>query len=163
LLLLLSYGTIHGSDKGVLFVSIGSSKNLTSFKEELGLDVYINDFFSINDVFSINGSFMLLGSEYEKDTVYGYRLGARVEAPTRISPFWGLGTFFGSSDFWGDKSTNKAIIPTTYMATVFSEAGLHIWTTKDTRLSLYYSYNFSSNGRRDDMKILGLSFGYMVK
>ncbi len=96
----------------------------------------------------------------------GLNLGARVQTPTRLAPFAGVGTFVGLSDIWDEHDD-------TYhhhhhhdddvrgIAGVYPELGLHYWLNGRSRLSLSGSYQVTSEGRGDDFWYYGVTMAFL--
>lgn len=107
------------------------------------------------------------------DWYAGADLGLRLQLPTRITPFVGLGTFHGLSttridatrdgkdndddgyaDEWGERKTTVD----GWLSTIYPEVGVHFWPTGQGRLTGYARYLVSSDGRESDDWLAGLQF-----
>lgn len=110
------------------------------------------------------------GSE---DWYAGTDLGMRLQIPTRIAPFVGLGTFNGLStarvdatrdgrdndddgfaDEWGEKKTKFD----GWLSTIYPEVGVHFWPVGQARLTGYARYLITSDGRDSDDWLAGVQF-----
>jgi len=95
-------------------------------------------------------------------------LGARVQTPTRLAPFAGVGTFVGLSDIW-DEHDDSYHLPHHHhddsavrgIAGVYPELGLHYWLSGRSRLSLSGSYLVTTEGRGDDFWYCGVTMAFL--
>ncbi len=111
-----------------------------------------------------------------EDLFGGVDLGARVQTPTRLAPFVGVGTFLGYSehevcgehdwidndddgwtDEWGEKDTE-----TGFLAAVYPELGAHFWLNGRARLTVSGAYLVTTEGRNSDFWFFGVGFGWLV-
>lgn len=96
--------------------------------------------------------------------------GARVHAPTRLSPYVGLSGMVGYSEFsttakssYFDSNGNfiqsgqKITESSAALAAVVPEAGASFWLTPHARLNLGASYYVTTSDRSQDFLLLGLS------
>jgi len=77
----------------------------------------------------------------------------RLQTPTRVSPFVGVGAYTGILYMEGDEATLFTPAEDDYFdfeAAVFPELGLHYWLTHRTRLTTSLSYYVTTQGRDDD-------------
>jgi hypothetical protein len=112
----------------------------------------------------------LAGYLGEDEGYGGVDLGVRLQTPTRIAPFIGVGTFHGGSrgveiahwdgldnddgriDEWGEKrSTIDG-----WLSTIYPEVGAHLWVDGNWRLTGYGRYLVTTEGRKQDDWLLGL-------
>jgi hypothetical protein len=111
----------------------------------------------------------VLGSESVDDVFFGADAGVRMELGTWVSPFVGLGAYYGyasdqipaendkldnDGDGLVDESGEKDHQSDRSMATVYPEAGLHIWIDKTNRLTLSGKYHITTEGRDSDFWLL---------
>lgn len=107
----------------------------------------------------------VLGSESVDDIFFGADAGIRMELGTRVSPFVGVGGYYGyhsnktpaendrldnDGDGQVDESGEKDTQIDRSMATIYPEAGLHIWIDKANRLTLSGKYHVTTEGRDSD-------------
>lgn len=101
----------------------------------------------------------------------GLDLGIRLQSPTRIAPFVGLGTFHGASrgvelahwdglDNDGDGLIDEYGEEDSYidgwLSVIYPELGAHLWVDGNWRLTGYGRYFITSEGRRHDDWLFGL-------
>ena len=105
------------------------------------------------------------------DWYAGLDYGARLQLPSRLTPFVGVGTFHGLSttrvsanddgidndddgvsDEFGEEDTEFD----GWLSTVYPEAGVHFWPTGQSRISAFSRYLVSSEGRAHDDWLFGL-------
>jgi hypothetical protein len=105
-----------------------------------------------------------LGASYagpgqEDAWMFGFHGGARVEAPTTLAPYVGVGVFSG----WDlDETAHEYdfLRPGRgYMAAVYPEAGLHYWVTENFRVTGGAAYYITTEGRDADFAQLNLGLG----
>jgi len=130
---------------------------------ELGVEGYLTS--------CITARGALSGYLGEDEGYGGLDLGVRLQTPTRIAPFIGVGTFQGGSrgvelahwdgldndddgliDEYGEK---KSTIDG-WLSTVYPEVGAHLWVDGNWRLTGYGRYLVTSEGRKQDDWLLGL-------
>jgi hypothetical protein len=107
----------------------------------------------------------VLGSESVDDVFFGADAGVRMELGTRVSPFVGLGGYYGyhsdqipaendkldnDGDGQVDEDGEKDVNIDRSMATIYPEAGLHIWIDNVNRLTLSGKYHITTEGRDSD-------------
>ena len=107
----------------------------------------------------------VLGSESVDDVFLGADAGVRMELGTRVSPFVGLGGYYGyhsdqvpaendkldnDGDGLVDEGGEKDTQIDRSMATIYPEAGVHIWIDDTNRLTLSGKYHITTEGRDTD-------------
>ncbi len=107
----------------------------------------------------------------EDEGFAGLDLGVRVQAPTRIAPFVGIGTFQGGSrgvelahwdgvdnddDGLIDEHGEKKSIVDGWLSTIYPEVGTHVWVNGSWRLTTYGRYLVTSEGRNHDDWLMGM-------
>ncbi len=93
----------------------------------------------------------------------GLNTGVRVQPPTRLAPFAGVGAFGGATDFWEDtenccphcEDDIRGIVG------VYPELGVHYWLTGRSRVSLSGSYLVTTEGRKDDFWFYGVTLAFL--
>ncbi len=101
----------------------------------------------------------------------GGDIGARLQTPTRIAPFVGIGTFQGFSrgirladedgldndddGRWDEKGETDGYLDG-FLSVVYPEVGVHMWLDGNWRITTYGRYLVTSRGRDDDDWLLGL-------
>jgi len=103
----------------------------------------------------------------------GLDLGFRLQTPTRIAPFVGIGTFHGASrgveraDWDGldndddgriDEFGEEKSVVDGWLSVVYPEVGAHLWLDGSWRLTTYGRYLITSEGRDHDDWLLGMQF-----
>jgi hypothetical protein len=99
------------------------------------------------------------GPGQEDAWMVGFHGAARLESPTRVAPYLGLGVFSG----WDLDETIEeydVLRPGRgYFAAVYPEAGLHVWITKNLRVSGGAAYYVTTEGRDADFALLSVGAG----
>lgn len=106
----------------------------------------------------------------------GAELGLRVQTPTQLAPFVGVGTFLGwqeqktttttvsKESFWGLHSTSTTTeTKTKGLATVYPEVGVIFWVSPHVYLATRAAYNFTSLRHDKESWMLGLELGLGMK
>lgn len=105
----------------------------------------------------------------------GVNAGFRLQSPSRVAPFVGLGTFVGLTDRdviadndGRDNNDNRVIDErgelddkTDGFISIYPELGVHAWLTSKCRITGSVSYHISSEGRDNDFVFFGVSFSWM--
>jgi hypothetical protein len=117
-----------------------------------------------------------LASTSEQGGFTGGSLGVRVQTPSRLAPFVGLGGFAGYSekeesatddgvdndqDMFVDESDETTTEINHFLAAVYPEVGVHFWFNPRFRLTASASYYMTTGGRNDDTVMLGLNLGFL--
>ena len=112
-------------------------------------------------------------SSVAEDGFIGPTLAFGMQAPTRVSPFVGVGTFLGYSeatesaeddnidndnDGRVDENGETRLNIEGMFATVSPEVGIRFWITEAMQLSTYANYNFTTVGRDFDFWTIGVRF-----
>lgn len=130
---------------------------------ELGYEYYPSSWMS--------SRMSLAGYVGHGDWYAGMDYGARVQLPSRLTPFAGVGMFHGLStqrvdatmdgedndddgfaDEWGEKKTEFD----GWLSSVYPEVGVHFWPTGQARITGYARYWLSSEGRDADDWLAGI-------
>ncbi|MDP6558000.1 MAG: hypothetical protein QGG71_25255 [Pirellulaceae bacterium] len=100
----------------------------------------------------------------------GVDLGTRLQTPTRIAPFAGVGMFLGArphkdlvdmdgldndDDGWIDEYGEKEWDFDNWLVAVYPEVGTHVWLNGSWRLTAYGRYLVTTEGRVHDDWLLG--------
>lgn len=116
----------------------------------------------------------LLGTGAE-DWFAGLDLGARVQSPSRLAPFAGIGTYLGANnhkvlavddhidnddDGSVDERGEKKNDPR-FLASVYPELGVHYWLTSSVRMTTSAQYHVTTDGRDSDFWFFGISFSFL--
>jgi hypothetical protein len=124
---------------------------------ELGFEGYATSYFTTRAG--------LIAAVNADDLYFGGELGARLQPPTRLAPFVGVGAFAGyaedsvpaendnvdndddgSVDEWGEEKDQF----TGVLAAMYPETGVHFWWTPNVRISGMGRYLITSEGRDAD-------------
>lgn len=117
-----------------------------------------------------------LASSAADNSFLGANLGARVQTPSRVAPFAGVGMFGGYSDVTeaadNDRRDNdddgaidelgeeKTTIDGV-LGAVNPEVGVHFWMTSQLRLTASASYYITTEGRDHDFWMYGVNLGWL--
>ncbi|TWT85492.1 hypothetical protein Pla123a_02990 [Posidoniimonas polymericola] len=101
----------------------------------------------------------------------GFECGARLQSPSRLAPFVGIGGYAGGNekDDGRDNNGNGYIDEdfekndTSYDVAVIPEVGVHFWTTPYIRTSASASYYVTSAGGDSDFMLYGVSLSVLTK
>lgn len=100
----------------------------------------------------------------------GVDIGARVQAPTRLAPFVGVGMFNGFSrgeidadsdgvdnddDNAIDERGEKDSTVDGYIVAIYPEFGAHFWLNGSGRITMYTRYFVTTEGRAQDQWLVG--------
>ena len=105
----------------------------------------------------------LLGGTDANDLFTGLNMGVRVQSPSRVSPFGGLGVFAGYSEeevYDENCGCRDETVDNTFFA-IYPEIGVHFWLTGKTRLTASGSHFINSEGRDHDFWFFGLSVAWL--
>lgn len=119
------------------------------------------------------GALSLLWADTAEEVFIGGTLGARVQSPSRIAPFVGLGGYLGitpyfeyvaaesdnvdnDDDGFTDESGERDREFDDFAA-VYPEIGIHFWATPRTRITASAAYMITSEGRDQDFWFLGVN------
>lgn len=143
----------HIADKsgGTLSVGAGLGPNSGGIGGELGVVQYRSPWASTN--FGFNG--MLAGAGDEGGALLGIRGGARIQTPTRLAPFTGIGFYGGIGSESDDCNCGRK--EAVGMAAVYPEAGLQFWCSGRVGLSVSSQYWMPTNGRDSDFWFHGIT------
>jgi hypothetical protein len=150
-----AYGTVHGRDEP------------TAMGAEGGLFRYPTPW--------LEGRVGLAGLIYEGDAPAsaGLIAGARVQTPTRLAPFVGIGAYAGTGpdmdpthdgidndlDFDVDEYDEAE---DDFVFAMFPEAGCHFWLTPGWRITGSASYYITGNGAEDNFLTIGVSLACLT-
>ncbi len=142
-----------------------NNRNSTLLGAELGYEYYPVSWYS--------NRLGLSGYLGHGDWFAGADLGTRLQMPTRIAPFVGVGTFQGLSTTYLDAGENQnypdnrtsaekeddtIVVPDRWLSAVYPELGVHFWPTGRHRLTGYTRYLITTEGRKYDNWAAGLQF-----
>jgi hypothetical protein len=126
--------------------------------------------------FELNGALTGLAGTGAHDWFIGPEVGMRIQTPTRVAPFAGVGGFLGLNRFdekaendrvdndddgrvdeFGEEKENfKAF------TAIYPEVGIHAWLTGSTRLTASARYYVTEEGRDDDFWFIGFSVSKLL-
>jgi len=110
------------------------------------------------------------------DWFIGPEVGVRIQTPTRVAPFAGVGGFLGINRFYenaendGIDNDDNGFVDEPgededgykAFAAVYPEVGIHAWLNGTTRLTLSSRYYVTEEGRADDFWYTGISLSWVV-
>lgn len=141
-------------EDGLLAIDVGAEKYLTSY---------------------LTGRASLTGMVNDEDWYTGVDTGLRLQSPSRLAPFVGVGLFGGGAketvladddgidnddDGSIDERREKDTRFSGGLAAIYPEVGAHFWWTPQLRFSGYGRYMLTSEGREHDDWLIG--FGLAV-
>ena len=105
----------------------------------------------------------------------GVDTGLRIQSPSRLAPFAGVGGYVGGNgrsepaeDDLRDNDDDGSIDELgeeknvgKFFASVYPEVGAHFWLNGQTRLTASAQYHLTTAGRDDDFLFIGLSIGFL--
>ena len=101
----------------------------------------------------------------------GLTAGLRIQTPSRLAPFAGVGAFLGGGERDatddGIDNDNDCCIDEPgededeYFASVFPEVGAHFWLNPRVRLTTSAAYHVTTSGRDDDQWLLGVAISFL--
>ncbi len=161
----------HVADKGGYYLGASAADDPFALGSEIGAFQYFGSM--VEGRAGLKG---LLGTA-EKDWFLGGDFGLRLQAPTRLAPFVGVGTFIGGNqrqelaindhiDNDGDLSVDergerKSV--NDFMASIYPELGMHFWVNSQARLTAGAQYHLTTQGRSDDFWFFGLSLSVLTR
>ncbi|MEZ5944135.1 MAG: hypothetical protein R3C18_22310 [Planctomycetaceae bacterium] len=139
---------IAGQSGGTATVSGGASRKAGGIGGELGGVQYVNPWLSVNG--GLNGMLTITGGD--GFALLGVRAGARLQTPTRLAPYAGVGAYAGIGP-----SSKPVPVPanpfeerddyvTQGIVAVYPEAGIHWWATGRVGVSAGSQYWMTSEG-----------------
>ncbi len=158
----------HASDK--YYRKQGVSIDLGGRTDPLAIGGEISILGEIYDRVSFKAGLSFLG--LENDNLFGgYTMGIQYRTGHRLSPFIGLGAFYGYSErkddaeddnidndndgFVDESGEEKEVIDDT-IASLYPEIGMHFWVTDKTRLTMSSKYQITTKGRDHDFWMFSL-------
>ena len=159
-------------DKAGTYLEIGGQTDPTAVGVGLGAFNYNYRYLSTRLAMYI------LGSESIDDAFLGAETGIRFELGTVVSPFIGLGGYYGyhvenspaeddeldnDGDGQVDEDGEEDARIDKSVATIYPEAGLHVWIDKRTRFSLSGKYHITTEGRASDFWLFCVGFSFAVR
>lgn len=161
----------HVEDKGGFYVGGAVADDPTSAGLEFGAFSY-----ETPEV-ETHISLAALGGTGRENWFLGANTGIRLQPPTRLAPFVGVGGFAGlnwaesnargdgvdndddgSIDELGETKTNFD-----GLASIYPEVGVHYWLGAHTRLTASASYWITTSGRDDDFWFIGAGISFLER
>jgi len=152
-----------------IYVGLAAADDPATAGAELGAFHYLTH--SVEGRAGFKG---LLGTG-DSDVFGGIDTGLRLQAPSRLAPFVGVGAFFGGNgkgepatddhldndndgriDEYGEEDGGGHLF-----ASLYPEAGAHFWLNGNTRLTASAQYHLTTTGRDHDFWFLGFSIGIL--
>ena len=154
----------HVDGKGGGYVAFNMADEPTSVGLEIGGVEYLSS--ALEGHGGFNG---LVGTGAE-DWFLGGTIGLRLQSPTRLAPFVGVGAFAGfnwelhdaendgidNDDDGAVDELNETKTEYGGLAAVFPEVGVHYWLGSDSRLTLSASRWFTTEESSDDFWFFGI-------
>jgi hypothetical protein len=137
---------------------------------DIGLESYVTSYLTTR------GSLMLMANE--EDLFAGLDLGLRLQIPSRLAPFVGVGMFAGyakevvpADDDWIDNDEDGFTDEhgedkerfSGLLASIYPEMGAHFWWTPNLRLTSFGRYMVTTEGRDDDDWLVGGGIAFFAK
>lgn len=157
----------HAAGLGGVYVSAGGQYKADVEEPfvgaEIGIESYPTSWFT--------GRAALATYIGDDEGYAGLDAGFRLQTPTRIAPFVGVGTFHGGSrgvelaDWDGVDNDDDGLIDERgeeksgvddWLSAVYPEAGTHLWVNGNLRLTAYGRYFVTTEGREHDDWLVGL-------
>lgn len=140
--------------------------------------------FSDNGLIERHFGFSGVGGTSIQEGFLGMNGGVRLQSPSRLAPFAGVGGFAGvnwkdvavvsaaaiidviTADEDDDDTLGEALIRTRRgkthgFAAIYPELGVHYWLNSRTRVTASGSYWISTQGRAQDSWFLGINLGFL--
>ena len=139
-----------------------------------GIDVGVENYAA--SFLTTRGSWMLLGDG--EDLFTGADLGIRLQTPSRLAPFAGVGLFAGyaeevvpaaddgidnDDDGFVDERGEDRERFSDFLASVYPEFGVHFWWMPGVRLTSFGRYMVTTQGRREDDWMIGGGLAIFAK
>lgn len=109
---------------------------------------------------SVRASLMGVASSAAEDGFTGGSIGLRVQPPSRLAPFVGVGGYAGYSEQENQCDCDDRIDGG--FTSVYPEVGAHFWINGRTRLTASAQYWINSEGREADLWYYGVSLGLLA-
>ncbi|NOZ41228.1 MAG: hypothetical protein GXP24_13530 [Planctomycetes bacterium] len=152
----------HLKEKGGGYVGLSGRDAPAALGGEIGRFYYPSP--------HVEGRLGLAGLIYEGDEPVsgGLLAGARLQSPTRLAPFVGIGAYAGftpeigrsedgiDNDFDGFVD-NSGEAESTFVGALIPEAGCHFWLTPGWRVTGSASYYVTTSGPEDNFLMLNVS------
>ncbi len=157
----------HTEGLGGIYLSGGAQVRPESgnamFGAELGGESYATNWLTTRG--SVSGYYG------DDEGFAGVEAGARLQTPTRIAPFVGVGTALGASrgvqladndgidnddDWWVDEAGESYSYVDNLLSVIYPEVGVHAWINGSCRVTTFGRYLITSRGRNDDDWLIGL-------
>lgn len=160
----------HLKDKGGWTLGAGAGGSPATVGATIGGFYYPTSWSELN--YSVTG----MAGTGAHDWFLGPEVGLRIQTPTRVAPFVGVGGFLGINRYF-EKAENDNVDndndgftdepgeeDDAYKAitAVYPEVGIHAWLSGKTRLTASGRYYVTEEGRDDDFWYLGLSLSWLI-
>lgn len=159
----------HVGGRGGGYIGFSGADEPTAAGAEIGAFTYVDPSLELRA--GLKG---LLGTG-EEDWFAGIDLGTRVQSPSRLAPFAGVGTFIGGNSRQVgarndriDNDNDGAIdergetrADREFMASVYPELGVHYWINSKLRMTGSAQYHVTTDGRDSDFWFVGVSFSWL--
>lgn len=148
----------------------GIATNLGTDPGTLGGEV--TAFQYVGHSLEVRGGLVGLAGTGNENLFGGFTSGARLQTPTRLAPFVGIGGLAAGgerdvSDDGIDNDNNLVVDEmgedlSEYFASVFPEVGAHFWITPRVRLTTSAAYHLTTTGRDDDQWMFGVGLSILA-
>ncbi|TWT93919.1 hypothetical protein [Stieleria varia] len=159
------------ADASGMFVSGGVTQRTNNDEGMLALDIGGEHYLSSY----LTGRASLMGMANSDDWFTGVDTGLRLQTPTRLAPFVGLGAYAGfaseevlADDDGKDNDDDGRIdeyreqdeVFSGAFAALYPEVGTHFWWTPGVRLTGFGRYMVSTEGRDSDDWMIGIGVAF---
>ena len=162
----------HVAGKGGVYAAAVGAKRPLSAGGELGLFAY----HPATPCVEARGALAGLAGTGATDVFGGIDLGLRLQPPSRLAPFAGIGLFNGldreelTAEADGQDNDNDMFTDepgetkdsAEYLGAVYPELGLHHWLNSRWRISGLSRYYVTTDGRNTDFWTVGLSLSLLM-
>jgi len=148
----------------------GVATNLGTSPGTLGGE--LTKFQYVGHSLELQGGLLGLAGTGNSNLFGGLTAGARLQTPTRLAPFAGIGGLAAAgerdvSDDGIDNDNNLLIDEvgedsSEYYAAIYPEVGAHFWMTPRVRLTTRMAYHLTTTGRDDDQWMFGIGLSIVA-
>lgn len=150
-----------------VFTSIGFGTDPDAFGGDLGFSHYNTSW--LESHLSLSGLF----NEGSEGFNLGGRAGVRIQPPSRLAPFVGIGLFAGFNEYdviadsdGRDNNDNRVVDEagelaekSEFLGSLYPEMGVHYWINPNCRLTTSAAYHVTTSGRNYDNWVFSVGIG----